>query len=205
MRTLWRRSLLFLASYVTMIGALWGCVEAFTYFTGERLREVLGLYWPLAFYGLPLLVAAIAVFVIPETGDRQAADRRVDDAREKVRAWGARIAARRGEWDDECWHLLGHALKCASEAIESAPRYQRPWTILADIYHRIGKSDLAKQSLERSFQLATPGPNHPGRFYREVERNIKSGYPYNGSGVLSRQAPPSWFEDKYSQYWSLRD
>jgi len=130
--------------------------------------------------------------------NRIVADQKVDDAREKIRQWGAQIA--RGNWD---WHLLGHAVQYAHEAIENDPAYQRPWTILADIYHRIGKIDLARKCLKKSYSLATPGPNFPGRFYREVERNLTTGYPFNSFGGISRETPPSWFEERYERYWVI--
>jgi hypothetical protein len=130
--------------------------------------------------------------------NRIAADQKVDEAREKVRQWGAQIT--HGSWD---WHLLGHALQYAHEAIENDTTYQRPWTILADIYHRIGKIDLARKCLKKSYGLATPGPNFPGRFYQEVERNLTTGYPFNSAGGLSRETPPSWFEERYERYWVI--
>jgi tetratricopeptide (TPR) repeat protein len=44
-------------TYVTIAGAVWGIVEAYTYFEGEQLRLWLGGYWPWIFLGLPALIA----------------------------------------------------------------------------------------------------------------------------------------------------
>lgn len=126
------------------------------------------------------------------------ADTKVDAARAKVQEWGAKLAA--GTWD---WHPLGHALQLAHEAVEAQHTYQRPWTLLADIYHRIGKLHLARECLVRSYELATPGPNHPGRFYRSVEANLKTGYPFDTKGGVKRQSPPEWFDSKYQRYWLI--
>ncbi len=130
--------------------------------------------------------------------DRGTADRKIDEARKKVQEWGERMVG--GQWD---WHLLGQALQLAHEALENDGNYQRAWTLLADIYHRIGKTELALVCLKRSKALASPGPNFPGRFYKEVEYNITSGYPYNSAGGLQRQSPPQWFEEKYQRYWNV--
>lgn len=126
------------------------------------------------------------------------ADAKVDAARAKVQDWGTAIAG--GTWD---WHSLGHSLQLAHEAIELIPTYQRPWTLLADIYHRIGRGPLAEKCLERSYRLATPGPHHPGRFYREVEDHLRSGYPFDRRGGLTRQDLPDWFRTRYQRYWSI--
>lgn len=130
--------------------------------------------------------------------NKMLADQKVEAAREKVREWGARMS--RGQWD---WHALGQALQSAHEAAEAAPSYQRPWTLLADIYHRVGKSGLAEKCLQRSYRLATPGPRFPGGFYREVQNNLRTGYPFDARGGLSRAGPPAWFEDKYQRYWTI--
>lgn len=126
------------------------------------------------------------------------ADAKVDAARSKVQDWGDAIARR--TWD---WHALGHSLQLVHEAIELTPTYQRPWTLLADIYHRIGKTDLAESCLQRSYKLATPGPRHPGGFYREVQDHLRTGYPFDGRGGLKRQVAPDSFRQKYQRYWSI--
>ena len=126
------------------------------------------------------------------------ADTKVDAAQAKVQEWGAKLAA--GAWD---WHPLGHALQLAHEAVEAEHTYQRPWTLLADIYHRIGQVDLAHKCLARSHELATPGPNHPGRFYRSVEANLRTGYPFDTRGGVGRQPSPDWFASRYQRYWVI--
>lgn len=47
----------FIGSYVTIVGALWGLLEAYTYFTGDELKKILGAYWLLILYGLPIIIA----------------------------------------------------------------------------------------------------------------------------------------------------
>jgi tetratricopeptide (TPR) repeat protein len=187
----------FAAAYGSAVMALWGLVEAYTYFTGNDLREFLDGYWWWLFYGIPLIPGLVVVRYV--VTDRRLAEQKTDRARSKIRKWGERIA-RRGEWD---WHLLGHALQYACEAVGHDPNYQRAWTLLADIYHRIGEVDKARKCLARSYKLATPGPNFPGRFYKEVERNLSTGYPFNVRGGLTRASPPDWFKDKYQEWYCL--
>ena len=132
---------------------------------------------------------------------RARAERKADEGRQKVQEWGQRIGQL--GWDEQDWHLLGFALQFTHEAVEVDPDYQRAWTLMADVYHRIGKEELAKKCLKKSYSLAGPGPNFPGRFYKQVEKNIKSGYPFNSAGGLKRQSPPTWFETKYQRYWTI--
>lgn len=106
-------------------------------------------------------------------------------------------------WPRQAWHDLGSALQLAHEAIENDPGYQRAWTLLADIYHRIGDQEFAEKSLKKSYSLATPGPHFPGRFYKSVKGNIVSGYPFNAAGNLRREAVPAWFTEKYQRYFVL--
>lgn len=90
--------------------------------------------------------------------DRRArAERKIDEAQTRVQEWGQRIST--FGWDRQAWDFLGFALQRTHEAIEIDPNYQRAWTLLADIYHRIGKIELAKQCLGKSYSLAEPGPN----------------------------------------------
>jgi len=134
--------------------------------------------------------------------DRQGrAERKTDEGRRKVQEWGERMSL--SGWDDQAWHLLGFALQFVHEAVEIDSYYQRAWTLMADIYHRIGKEELAKECLKKSYSLAKLGPNFPGRFFKDVERNIESGYPFNNVGRLKRQSPPTWFINKYQRYWKL--
>lgn len=126
------------------------------------------------------------------------ADAKVDAARVKIQAWGDAIT--RGIWD---WHLLGHSLQLTHEAVDLAPEYQRPWTLLADTYHRMDMPDLARRCLARSYDLAKPGPYHPGRFYSEVQDHLRTDYPFDSRGGLTRQTPPDFFVAKYRRYWSI--
>lgn len=192
MRRIWSRIKVFFTTFLGTTGAIWLVTQIYTYFTGDTVRPSLGLNWWLLFIALPAAIAfLVAVFQRRHTS-RELADKKTDDAREKVRQWGDRIT--HVGWDEQAWHLLGHALQFAHEAIENDPEYQRPWTLLADIYCRIGKEKLARECLKRSYKLATPGPYHPGRFYREVERRIEGG---------CTQAVPQWFEEKHARYWVL--
>ncbi len=51
--------IVFVGVYAGMIASLWGITEAYTYFTGEKLKEFLGASWAFVFYGAPLFVALI--------------------------------------------------------------------------------------------------------------------------------------------------
>lgn len=185
---------LFLAVYFSLVASIWGVAEAYTYFTDDALRIVLGSYWWTILYGLPLIIALLISISNPSpfalSPSRVLADQKTDKAREKVRKWGERIA-RKQQWD---WHLLGQALQYAHEAIESDASYQRPWTLLADIYCLLGEKQLAVECLRKSYGLATPGPHHPGQFYRKVEERIRQG---------CSQTAPHEFREKYRRYWKL--
>ena len=52
-----RRLQAMIIAYATSAGAIWGIVEAYTYFEGDRLKLWLGDYWPWLFLGLPVLIA----------------------------------------------------------------------------------------------------------------------------------------------------
>lgn len=133
---------------------------------------------------------------------RDIAEKKVDASRAKVQQWGELVTIQ-NPWPLQAWHYLGHGLQLVHEALEADRCHQRAWTLLADIYHRIGKRDLATASLLKSRNLATPGPNHPGRFYKDVERNLITGYPFDNTGGLLREKMPDWFERKYERYWKL--
>lgn len=192
MRRIWPRVKVFFVTFPSVVGIVWLFTEIHAYFTGDSIRAVLGLNWWLPFIALPMAVALLAMAFYRRPSNRELAVKKTDDAREKVRQWGKRVTY--VEWDEQAWHLLGHALQFAHEAIENDPEFQRPWTLLADIYCRIGNEKLARECLKRSYKLATPGPYHPGRFYREVERRIERG---------CTQTMPRWFEEKYARYWVL--
>ena len=139
---------------------------------------------------------------IGSNDDLNRAERKVDAAREKVREWGRAVRAGK-PWDMQAWHYLGDALQLANEALEIDGKYQRAWTILADVHHRIGNGELAKECLRRSKSLATQGPNYPGRFWKEVSGHISTGYPFDRNGGVRRESAPNWFEDKFSRYRNL--
>lgn len=136
--------------------------------------------------------------------DRTLADMKIAHAINKVQEWGKTMMPQQ-PWDSHSWHLLGHALKCAHEATEADPTYQRSWTLLADILHLIGKEDYASYCLAKSYILATPGPKFPGKFYGDVKRRINSGYPFNNDGCLIREESHQWFDEKYERYWLSLD
>jgi predicted nucleotide-binding protein len=117
---------------------------------------------------------------------------KVDAAQHEVHEWGAEIA--RGRWD---WHRLGRALELCREAIRENANYQRAWTLLGNIYHLIGRRDLAEEALRRSYDLAGPGPNRPGNFHKQVQGRVESGEPFDV--LLTRQDPPAWFLEKYAE------
>lgn len=49
-----------IVAYTTSAGAIWGAVEAYTYFEGDRLKLQLGDHWPLLFILFPGILAVIA-------------------------------------------------------------------------------------------------------------------------------------------------
>jgi hypothetical protein len=54
-----RKLLAIIVTYTTSAGAIWGAVEAYTYFEGEKLKLLIGDYWPFLFIVLPGILAAI--------------------------------------------------------------------------------------------------------------------------------------------------
>ena len=60
MTSIGRRLLIFGAAYAGSVAALWAFAEAYTYFTGDRLRQTLGGLWIVVFYVVPCLPAALA-------------------------------------------------------------------------------------------------------------------------------------------------
>lgn len=47
-----------IGAYIAQIGAFWGILEAYTYFQGDSLKLVLGIYWPVI-YILPIITSLI--------------------------------------------------------------------------------------------------------------------------------------------------
>lgn len=48
----------FIGAYIAQIGAVWGILEAYTYFQGDSLKLALGNYWPII-YALPIFTALL--------------------------------------------------------------------------------------------------------------------------------------------------
>ncbi|MBI1928892.1 toll/interleukin-1 receptor domain-containing protein [Candidatus Poribacteria bacterium] len=110
--------------------------------------------------------------------------------RAKVQEWGAKMS--RGEWN---WDLLGQALKYYIDSIKYAPEYQNPWTDLAYVCHLIGEMQRARDCLQKSYELASPGPYHPGRHYKYVKSALDGNSTLSGSR-LNRSPMPDWFRQK---------
>ena len=130
-------------------------------------------------------------------------DRKIDAGREKMREWGKWVGkSRAGQWSEE-WFCLKDALKYGHEAVEYDPTYTRGWTFLASVYQRIGQEELlAKQCLARSYEIALQSGRSPGDFYNEVDKHIRTGYPFAPTGSLTRQPLPPGFKDVYQPYWT---
>ena len=62
----------FVFSYGPAIGGLWIFFDVFTYFTGEKLKEILGGYWAIIFYGIPLIMAFTSAYFL---GKKRQSDR----------------------------------------------------------------------------------------------------------------------------------
>ena len=61
----------FFTVYLAIVAGIWGFLEAYTYFEGDSLRELLGPYW-LAIYGLPLFFAFTIAALRTNTPDSPA-------------------------------------------------------------------------------------------------------------------------------------
>ena len=57
MKNFWKRLSVFGVVYAGWLASLWGIAEVYTYFTGERLRHLLGSLWVVVFYVLPCVPA----------------------------------------------------------------------------------------------------------------------------------------------------
>jgi tetratricopeptide (TPR) repeat protein len=129
---------------------------------------------------------------------RARAETSFDRGKGKVHDWSQEML--RSGWSEQAWQLLGGALEFTRDAIEVDCNWQNPWTLMADVYHHIGETELALECLEQSEELAPPGPEFPGRYHKDVKSQIDSGYPFDGASALRRQLPPSWFAEKYRSY-----
>ena len=113
--------------------------------------------------------------------------------REEVRKWGEE-KKKQGRWN---WFNLKNALQDNLDAIKYYPYNQHAWTNIAYVCHLIGKVDMAKKCLQRSYELARP--NHLGQNYRNVEKAIKNNS-YLAGGTVDRPPLEPWFLDKYEYY-----
>lgn len=46
-------------TYFTIAGALWGASEAYTYFSGDKLKTVIGDYWYVIYIIIPIIFSLI--------------------------------------------------------------------------------------------------------------------------------------------------
>lgn len=115
--------------------------------------------------------------------------------RQRVRAYGERMARNR-EWD---WHALGQAIEYYVDAVRYDSQNQHPWINLAYVYHLIGMRRKALECLDRALELATPGPNYPGRHYKQVKAAVESNS-YISGGTVTRPTIPDWFRERYERF-----
>lgn len=47
----------FITTYIALVGGIWGFMEAYTYFRGDALKQLLGSSWWLLYYVIPALIA----------------------------------------------------------------------------------------------------------------------------------------------------
>jgi tetratricopeptide (TPR) repeat protein len=120
-----------------------------------------------------------------------------DRGREEVREFGKKAV--RSQWD---WYNLGNALEDYLDAIKYDPEHQHPWTNIAYVYYLIGEFEMAEKCMERSYALAGPGPNHPGRNWKNVRRAMDRGVSL-GEGPIHRPTIPDWFQNKYRDFLDL--
>ncbi len=110
-------------TYIALVGSIWGFTEAYTYFTDNRLRVILGNYWMLVFFGCPFLVALVVAVLKSPKFDRTQSEFFTVKGREEVQRWGRKLA--QGIWD---WHPLGIAVEHYMDAIRCDPTHQHPYT-----------------------------------------------------------------------------
>ncbi len=118
-----------------------------------------------------------------------------EKGRSKIQAWGTQMS-KRGVWN---WRLLGQALEYLIDSIKFDIEHQYAWTNLAYVYYLIGDFDKSKYCLKKSFDLASPGPNHPGRTYKKVKAAIDNNT-YLTGGKITRPEIPEWFSKDYDLY-----
>jgi tetratricopeptide (TPR) repeat protein len=141
----------------------------------------------------------IVTIITEGIGERQFSRAQSDSCnergRDRIRKYGEEMA-RHGVWD---WHPLGQAMEYYVDAIKHDPQNQHPWINLAYVYHLIGARQKALECLARAFELATPGPNHPGRHYKRVEAAVGRGS-YLSGGRVARPETPDWFREAYERF-----
>ncbi|MCX6030659.1 MAG: tetratricopeptide repeat protein [Chloroflexi bacterium] len=152
--------------------------------------------------GTVILGSKNIVITILNSVDRKALDQDrsityKEMGRAKVQEWGEQMT-HQGEWN---WHLLGQAIEYYLDSIKYDPTHQHAWTNLAYAYHLIGERQKARECLQKSLDLATPGPNHPGGNYKRVKAAIDQDA-YLTGGRVERPPMPDWFRAKYQRFLS---
>jgi tetratricopeptide (TPR) repeat protein len=133
----------------------------------------------------------------PDFKSHQQSVKFTERGREEVREFGKRAV--RSQWD---WHNLGNALEDYLDAIKYDPEHQHPWTNIAYAYYLIGEFEMAEKCMERSYALAGPGPNHPGRNWKNVRRALDRGVSLSETSI-HRPPMPDWFRSKYRDFLDL--
>ena len=158
--------------------------------------------------GYEKLIDALTIHLTPKAlnikVDKFLISERVSDdykerGRNEVREWGKKMVS--GHWD---WYNLGNALEDYLDAIKNNPYNQHAWTNIAYVYHLIGNTEIAEMCLSKSYKLAKPGPNHPGRNYKNVELAIKNKS-YLSGGNINIPVTPYWFKEKYKSLLELTE
>ncbi len=170
-------------------------IQYLDYYNGEGKQSLRSALQQYCGQGLSPTNFPDAMFVkgLPKHS-RERSEYYKERAREQVREWGRN--ASQGRWD---WNSLGNALEDLLDAIRYDPENQHAWTNLGYLYYLLDKRELARKCLDRSFALARPGPNHPGRNYKNVKRAIDTDLSLSGMPI-SRQTRPDWFEEKYTDF-----
>jgi ribokinase len=77
--------LTFIGSYIAIVTAIWGFLEAYAYFKDGQLRQILGSYW-LLLYGIPIGIALCTAFLSIRTNQQNNSLESVEsDALQKIR------------------------------------------------------------------------------------------------------------------------
>ena len=119
----------------------------------------------------------------------------LDRGRERERTF-AETLTRQDLWD---WNPLGHAIEYYVTAIEYNPQNQHAWINLAYVFHLIGRLQEARKYLQKALELATPGPNYPGRHYKRVKKAIDNNTFLSGNPVRYRPPIPDQLREQLRQ------